>query len=81
MFLLIKKYARSLILKKNKGSWYRDPDEIDDSANQTASVFMELYLKSPDFQIGASFAGLLSLKVLELYKSIKDDDCVSLNAL
>jgi hypothetical protein len=80
MFVLIKKYARSLILKKKKGGKYTDPEIIEDQSIQVALVFMSQYLYRPDFFVGVSFAGMMNGKVLEtLYKQLPDDDNFSLN--
>jgi hypothetical protein len=82
MFVLVQKYSRSLILKKNKGKKYIEPDEIDDQATQTALAFMSQYIYRPGFHCGASFAGMINPKVLEtLYKYNREDHNMSLSAV
>jgi hypothetical protein len=82
MFVLTQKYSKSLVLKKNKGNKYVDPDEIEDRATQTALAFMSQYIYRPGFHCGASFAGMINPKVLEtLYKYNKEDHNFSLNSL
>jgi len=82
MFVLVQKYSKSLILKKNKGRKYRDPGDVDDDATQTALAFMSQYIYRPGYHVGASFAGMLNPKVLEtLYKHSKEDSNYSLNSL
>jgi hypothetical protein len=80
MFIMVKKYGRSLILKKKKGGKYTDPDTIEDQAIQVALSFMSQYLYRPNFYVGVSFAGMMNGKVMEaLYKQLPDDDNYSLN--
>jgi len=81
MFTLVQRYSKSLILKKIKGSnRYRDPDEVDDDATQTALAFMSQYIYRPGYHVGASFAGMINPKVLEtLYKHSKEDSHISLH--
>jgi hypothetical protein len=82
MFVLVQKYSKSLVLKKNKGNKYVDPEEIEDRATQTALAFMSQYIYRPGFHCGASFAGMINPKVLEtLYKYNKEDHNFSLNSL
>ena len=57
-------YARSLILKKTRGKIYLPPALVDDAALESTVKFMCQYEK-PDYRTKASFAGLLSYKVLE----------------
>jgi hypothetical protein len=80
MFVLIQKYAKSLVLKKKKGGKYVDPEIIEDQSIQVALAFMSQYLYRPDFFVGVSFAGMMNGKVLEtLYKQLPDDDNFSIN--
>jgi hypothetical protein len=80
MFTLVQRYSRSLILKKNKGKKYIEPDEVDDQATQTALAFMSQYIYRPGFHCGASFAGMINPKVLEtLYKYNREDHNKSLS--
>lgn len=64
MFKELVPYARSLILKKTKGKIFLPPDIVDDTALESTVKFMSQYEKQ-DFKTRASFAGLLSFKVLE----------------
>ena len=57
-------YARSLILKKTRGKIFLPPALVDDAALESTVKFMCQYEK-PDYRTKASFAGLLSYKVLE----------------
>lgn len=80
MFGLTQAYAKSLIMKRMKGVRYEDPDEIDNKANQTALSFMSQYCYRKGFKCGASFAGMISPKILEtLYHYSKEDQNMSLN--
>jgi hypothetical protein len=64
MFKELVPYARSLILKKTKGKIFLPPDIVEETALESTVKFMSQYEK-PDFRTRASFAGLLSFKVLE----------------
>ena len=80
MFVLTQVYAKSLIMKRMKGIRYESPEDIDDKANQTALSFMSQYCYRKGFKCGASFAGMISPKILEsLYGYSKEDQNISLN--
>lgn len=80
MFKLCHSYARSLILKRNTGKQYMPPEEVDDKTTTATLAFMSQYLNNPDFEVGASFAGMMSWKIVEaLYKNKTEDFHVSLN--
>lgn len=64
MFLELIPYARSLALKKTKSRAYLSPDYVDEIAVEATIKFMTQYERE-DFKIDASFAGILSYKVLE----------------
>jgi len=83
MFSIVQGYSRSLILKRMKGTnRYRDINEIDDDATQTALSFMSQYITRPGYRVGASFAGMINPKVLEtLYKYSKEDSHASLHCV
>lgn len=78
IFFALLPYARSLILKKTRGKAYLPPSLVDDAALESTVKFMCQYEK-PDYRTKASFAGLLSFKVLEsLYgPKIKAADQIS----
>lgn len=74
-------YAKSLILKKTKGKIFLPPALVEDAALESTIKFMSQYEK-PGYFTRASFAGLLSYKILEsLYgpKIRAADRIVSLN--
>jgi len=80
MFLLVQKYGKSLILKKNKGGKYVQPDQVEDQSIQVALAFMSQYLYRPEFHVGVSFAGMMDGKIKEaLFKQLPDDQNWSLN--
>jgi hypothetical protein len=81
MFSEILPYARSLILKKTAGKIFLPADLVDSAALEATVKFMSQY-ERPTFRIDASFAGMLSFKVLEaMYgpKVIAADQISSLN--
>lgn len=76
MLTIIYNYAASLIKKKTTGKKYIEPDEISDKALEAAFKFMSAYNRKPNFAIGASFAGNLRWKVIEV---MSEDKKISLN--
>jgi hypothetical protein len=73
-------YARSLTLKKIKGTVVLPADRVQEVAVDAATKIMTRYLKDPDFKIEHSFAGLLKWKVIEsLYGDKKEEIHYSLN--
>lgn len=76
MLCIIYNYASSLIKKSTKGKKYIDPDDIADKALEAAFRFMSAYNRKPNFAIGASFAGNLRWKVVEVLNEQKN---ISLN--
>lgn len=76
MLAIIYNYASSLIKKRTTGRKYIEPDEISDKALEAAFKFMSAYNRKPDFAIGASFAGNLRWKVIEV---TSEDKKISLN--
>lgn len=81
IFSAIFPYARSLVLKKTRGKAFLPPDLVDEAALESTIKFMSQYEK-PEYKTKASFAGLLTYKVLEsLYgpKVRAVDDILSLN--
>ncbi len=81
MFSELLPYARSLILKKTKGKIFLPPALVEEAAIESTVKYMSQYEK-PDFYTKVSFAGLMSLKVLEsLYgpKTKAADKISSLN--
>lgn len=83
MFEVAFPYIKSLILKKKKeeerAKW-EESDEITSKASTATFLFLSQYLKKPQFEVGASFAGMINGKILEvLYGGTHDFD-VSLNS-
>ena len=83
MFEVALPYIKSLILKKKKEeerSKWEESDEIASKASTATFLFLSQYLKKPQFEVGASFAGMINGKILEvLYGGTHDFD-VSLNS-
>ena len=76
MLDIVYNYASSLVKKATKGKKYIDPDDVSDKALEAAFRFMSAYNRKPDFAIGASFAGNLRWKVVEV---MHEDTLLSLN--
>ena len=77
-------YTRSLVLKKLTRKKYLEPDEIDDITADAVFNFMAQYLKPTktggQFEVGASFAGMVNFKILEaLYRGKDDNHTLSLD--
>lgn len=64
-------YIKSVVLKRNKGKAFKEPDEIDDIAMSATIMFMNQYNKKDTFKVGASFAGMFGWKITEA--SAKND--------
>lgn len=80
MFDLCYSYMRSLILKRITGKNFVPPDEINDRTTSATLAFMSQYLTKSDFEVGASFAGMMKWKIIEfLYKPSTDDKAISLS--
>lgn len=74
-------YSKSMILKRNTGGKFMEPEDVDDKAIDTALAFMNQYLRREDFVVEASFAGLIKFKIIEtLYKG-REDYHISLNQI
>ena len=72
-------YAKSYVKQRCKHKW-RPPEEVTDKSILAAYLFMNQYIKNPDFLIDVSFGGMLQPKVVEaLYKKSKNDENLSLN--
>ena len=83
MLKLIRDYSQSLILKRVKGGGkYMEPDDLWDKSVWVALRFMSQYYNRPGFRTGASFAGMLSWKVMEvLVKHRQEDWHLSLSSI
>lgn len=79
MYNLCQKYMRSLLLKQLKNGKFMDPEEVEDRTTQATLSFMSQYKRRPDFEVGASFAGMMRFKVLEVLGKKPQDYQVSLN--
>lgn len=74
-------YSKSMILKRNTGGKFMEPEDVEDKAIDTALAFMNQYLRRDDFVVEASFAGLIKFKIIEtLYKG-REDYHISLNQI
>ena len=74
-------YANSMILKRNKGNKFMEPEEVEDKAIDAAISFMNQFLRREDFEVGASFAGLIKFKIVEILYKSREDYHVSLNQI
>lgn len=73
-FEIVTIYATSLIKKKNTGKIFLEPQIVTDKAYEASIELMELYKIRKDFNIYASFAGMLSLKVSSALHFYKEDE-------
>ena len=70
MFKICWSYMRSLILQRQRGKSFVEPELIDDQTTSATLAFMSQYLTRPEFEVGASFAGMMKWKIIEvLYKN------------
>ena len=79
-FLLLRKYARSLTLKKIKRkNLFLPPERVDEICTDATLALIDQYRK-PKWSVDASFAGVLQFKIIEaMWKSAADDMNSSLN--
>lgn len=86
MFEICWSYMQSLIKKRiKKGSKFNnksflEKDELDDKTTAATLSFMSSYLTRKDFEVGASFAGMMNWKIIEvMYSNTLDDKTISLS--
>lgn len=80
MFEICWSYMQSLIKKRQTGGKFIEKEELDDKTTSATLAFMSQYLTKPDFEVGASFAGMMGWKIVEvMYKPSADDKAVSMN--
>lgn len=72
MFQICWKYMRSLILQRQRGKGFIEPEIIDDQTTSATLAFMSQYLTRPEFEVGASFAGMMKWKIIEVLYKGKD---------
>lgn len=81
MFELCWSYMQSLIKKRLASAGkYMEPEELDDKTTAATLAFMSQYLTKPEFEVGASFAGMMKWKIIEvMYKPSADDKAISMS--
>jgi hypothetical protein len=84
MYILLKQYAIGKIKKLVNGRINLTSDILDERASDSATLFIEMYLRSKEFQVHTSFSGFLSYKIQEVlygYKVKINDELESLQTL
>ena len=80
MFEICWSYMQSLIKKRQKGGKFIEKEELDDKTASATLAFMSQYLTKPEFEVGASFAGMMGWKIVEvMYKPSADDKAISMS--
>lgn len=86
MFGICWSYMQSLIKKRiKKGSKFNnksflEKDELDDKTTAATLTFMSSYLTRPEFEVGASFAGMMNWTIIGvMYGYTQDDKTMSLS--
>lgn len=80
MFHICWSYIQSLIKKRQRGKNFIEPDDLNDKTTNATLTFMSQYLTNPEFEVGASFAGMMTWKIVEvMYETSKDDRAISLD--
>ena len=75
MLDIVFSYTKSCVLKRNKNKCFMQPEEVIEKSLSAALSFMNQYLKNDDFYVGASFCGMIRLKIVEaLYKNLRKPD-------
>lgn len=80
MFEICWSYIQSIIKKRQRGKNFIEPDVLHDMTTNATLAFMSQYLTKPEFEVGASFAGMMTWKIVEvMYKPSADDRSISLD--
>lgn len=81
MFEICWSYMQSLIKKRlSSAGKYMEPEELNDKTTAATLAFMSQYLTKPEFEVGASFAGMMKWKIVEvMYKPSADDKAISMS--
>ncbi len=84
MFIILKTYAASIIKKNLPKDFIYHYDQLDEKAQDAATLFIEYYLVHNNFRVEKSFGGYLQWKVKEVLwnkKLQREEDHESLNYL
>ncbi|MCF0126216.1 MAG: hypothetical protein HUJ68_10780 [Clostridia bacterium] len=80
LFTTLLSYTKSLILQKLKNKVFLPEEEVYEKSLQAATAFLSCYTINYNFFVGASFAGYLKYKIIEvLYRPKNDDRTLSLD--
>jgi len=82
MFVILKDYARSIVLKKVTGKVFLSAERVEGVAVDATLKIMSGYLKDPNYKCNSSFGGWVNFPILAyLYgpKVKKNDRTISLN--
>ena len=80
LFDVLLSYSKSLILQKLKSKTFLEPEEVYEKALQATTAFLSCYIINYEFFVGASFAGYLNYKIIEvLYRPKNEDKTLSLD--
>lgn len=80
LFSVLLSYSKSLILQKLKSKTFLEPEEVYEKALQATTAFLSCYIINYEFFVGASFAGYLNFKIIEvLYRPKNEDKTLSLD--
>jgi len=76
-FLLLRKYTRSLTLKKIKRkNLFLPPERVDEICTDATLALLDQYNNpnNPGWKVGSSFAGVIQFKIIEAMWGHADDD-------
>jgi len=82
MFLMLKDYARSIVLRKVTGKVFLSPERVEGVAVDATLKIMQGYLTDLNHKCNSSFGGWISFPILALLygpKVKKNDKTISLN--
>ena len=74
LFQVLLSYSKSLILQKLKRKTFLEPEEVYEKSLQATTAFLSCYIINYEFFVGASFAGYLNYKIIEVLYKPKDED-------
>lgn len=80
MYGLCYQYMGSLLKKRLVGKKFMQPEEVAEKTSSATLKFMSQYLTKPDFRVGASFAGMMGWKIVEVLAKPPKDNTISLDS-
>jgi len=82
MYIILKLYAKKLIVKTVKNRYFFKKDELEMKAHDSANKIITYYIEKPEFRIENSFGGYLNWPIKNvLFSNRQEESCDSLNCM